>query len=496
VLAALDEIYAPSERSPPPAQDVRDQSFMDQFRLLANMEDGEDVWDGLIARPMDVDRWELVISPEEYLNRFKDSLADIQLVNRAPKRKLHTPYKRGPAFDKYLLMAEATHELWVDLRFKKPFFRALDDIMDTQPGTLEYQASEGKAHIPTSVFIDCLKAAGCHTIRLKSYDQKMPMTAPFLQNEPAQTDHRWAKHNEWDIGTTFVSPYIWLFASATGRRHGITHFPTLVPGSCDYGSVNVDQCHRGRKFTVKIYPRLVHVIKSFNSHLQGSIPTTLSGVLGQVASAKRMIHSLSGKDAMGLGGFRIEVTVRGVSLREATKVVKRTGFLNPEYWLGLGDGPHTPKPISAKVVSRQAFLDNANWVFQQAESAKVFRGQGATKPSKLHIQALTEASMPWGGMGTSDLRQSHGVPMPGGIWWHPLPLLCLAAWPRSIRPMIRSGLSLSWLGQMLVEMAFRARVNPTTSVTATKSTTAGHSGSGAAWTAATTSYNGQPSSTG
>jgi hypothetical protein len=243
-------------------------------------------------------------------------------------------------------------------------------------------------------------------------------------------------------------------------------------------------------------PRLVHVIKSFNSHLQGSIPTTLSGVLGQVASAKCMIHSLSGKDAMGLGGFRIEVTVRAVSLREATKVVKRTGFLNPEYWLGLGDGPHAPKPISAKVVSRQAFLDNANWVFQPAESAKVFRGQGATKPSKLHIQALTEASMPWGGMGTSDLRQSHGVPMPGGIWWHPLPLLCLAAWPRSIRPMIRSGLSLSWLGQMLVEMAFRARVNPTTSVTATKSTTAGHSGSGAAWTAATTSYNGQPSSTG
>jgi hypothetical protein len=162
-------------------------------------------------------------------------------------------------------------------------------------------------------------------------------------------------------------------------------------------------------------PRLVHVIKSFNSHLQGSIPTTLSGVLGQVASAKCMIHSLSGKDAMGLGGFRIEVTVRAVSLREATKVVKRTGFLNPEYWLGLGDGPHAPKPISAKVVSRQAFLDNANWVFQPAESAKVFRGQGATKPSKLHIQALADIlnALGWNG----DLR-SPTKPWRPNAWWN------------------------------------------------------------------------------
>jgi hypothetical protein len=138
-------------------------------------------------------------------------------------------------------------------------------------------------------------------------------------------------------------------------------------------------------------------------------------VLGQVASAKRMIHSLSGKDAMGLGGFRIEVTVRAVSLREATKVVKRTGFLNPEYWLGLSDGRHAPKPISAKVVSRQAFLDNANWVFQQAESAKVFRGQGATKPSKLHIQALTDIlnALGWNG----DLRTPTKSWRPNA-WWN------------------------------------------------------------------------------
>ena len=301
---------------------------------------------------MDVDRWELVLSPEEYLNRFKDSLADIQLISRAPLRKLHTTYHRGPAFDRYLLLAEATHQLWVDLRYKEPFFEQLNRYHIAQPGTLDFQASLGNVHLPTTVFIHCLMAAGCDTIRLKAYGQKMPMTDDFLHTEPAQTDHRWAEHNEWDIGTSFASPYIWLFASATGRRHGITHFPMLVPGSCDYGTVNLRQSHRGRHFSVKIYPRLVHVIKSFNSHLQGGIPRTLRGVRNQVEAALRMIHSLTGRDGMGLGGFRIEVTVKAPSLREATRAVRRTGFLDPEYWLGLGEGPHARHPISAKVVEQ------------------------------------------------------------------------------------------------------------------------------------------------
>jgi hypothetical protein len=178
------------------------------------------------------------------------------------------------------------------------------------PVDSNFQASLGNVHLPTTVFIHCLIAAGCNTIRLKAYGQKMPMTEDFLHNEPAQTDHRWAEHNEWDIGTSFASPYIWLFASATGRRHGIKHFPMLVPGSCDYGTVNLRQSHRGRHFSIKIYPRLVHVIKSFNSHLQGGIPRTLRGVRNQLEAALRMIHSLTGRDGMGLGGFRIEVTVK------------------------------------------------------------------------------------------------------------------------------------------------------------------------------------------
>lgn len=51
VLAALEEEPFPWEHhngsSPPPGQDIRDQAFMDQFKMLADMDNGEDILAGL-----------------------------------------------------------------------------------------------------------------------------------------------------------------------------------------------------------------------------------------------------------------------------------------------------------------------------------------------------------------------------------------------------------------------------------------------------------------
>ncbi|RSH83632.1 hypothetical protein EHS25_005536 [Saitozyma podzolica] len=347
LLAVLEEepfhVNDPSGSSPPPGQDVRDQSFMDQFKLLMDLDLGDDILADLDLQPIDVDRG----VGHHYENHTQPITEDQPSIGTSCWRAQHISYSN-------------------------------------------FQASLGNVHLPTNVFIHCLIAAGCDTIRLKAYGQKMPMTDGFLHNEPAQTDHRWAEHNEWDIGTSFASPYIWLFASATGRRHGIKHFPMLVPGSCDYGTVNLRQSHRGRHFSIKIYPRLVHVIKSFNSHLQGGIPRTLRGARNQVEAALRMIHSLTGRDGMGLGGFRIEVTVKAPSLR-----------------------PHSRLPISAKLVEREAFLENANWVYQQAVVGNIFRGQAGDKPSKQQVQALTLNGLGWNGGISSPTRS-----LAAHAWWN------------------------------------------------------------------------------
>jgi len=78
----------------------------------------------------------------------------------------------------------------------------------------------------------------------------------------------------------------------------------------------IDQCQRHPLRTILLnqdLPRLVHVIKSFNSGLQGSVPRTFQGVRNQVDSALRMVHSLISKHPTALVGFRVEVTVRAKS---------------------------------------------------------------------------------------------------------------------------------------------------------------------------------------
>ena len=388
--------------------------FLPQFTILTDLSPTSKPLSNLTAQPMDVDRWEMVISPEEYLHRFKDTLATVQLICRAPHRKMHTTYHRGPAFDKWLLLGESNHQLWIDPRYKDAFFEELNIYQTAQPGQFPLQASLGNVLVPTSVFIHCLTHAGCDTLRLKAYGQKMPLVHKFLNTEPAEIGHRWAEHNEWDIGTSFTSPYIWLFASSTGRRHGVRHFPVMVPGSQDYGTVNLDVTHHSRHYTVKVYPRLVHLIKSFNSRLQASIPKTLNGVRIQVAAALRMIHSLTGRSEQAIGGFRIEVTVKARTLEAATELVKATGFLSLSHWLHVGAGPFSRTQLTAKLVTRSGFLDNANWVYQQANTANVFAGRGEDKPTAVQYQALTDIL---NGLGwNSGLRQAT-MSLTADAWW-------------------------------------------------------------------------------
>ena len=411
----IDPLDAISDHTRP----VVDLPYLDQFTILTDLTEHSPAYSSLAARDIDVDRWEVSISPEEYLRRFQDQLELVQIVGRAPTRRLTTPFHRGPAFDRWLLLGKANHQMWVSMGYKKPFFQAMYRYQELYPGRFQNQASLGNVMVSTAVFIHCLTAeTDCDTIRLKAYGQKMPLVGPFYRSEPAQEDHRWAQYNMWDIGTTFASTYIWLFASSTGRQRGLKQFRMLVPGSLDYGSVNIRLKHNNRKFSIKIYPKLVHVMKAIDSRLQASVPRTLQGVRDQVAKGLRMLHALTAKNDMELGGFRIEVSVTAPTLARAKQLVEATPFLSPAFWLGIGDGIHSPTPITAKLVTRAGLLANANFVREQANNAGMFEGRGSNKPLKTQIRALTDVlnSLGW----NSGLRKSTKS-MADDAWWTELP---------------------------------------------------------------------------
>jgi len=63
----------------------------------------------------------------------------------------------------------------------------------------------------------------------------------------------------------------------------------------------------------------------------------------QVNAALSVLLDITTKENKSLGGFRIEVTVKAPTLQAAVRIVNNTNFLDPNYWLGLGDGPHTAR---------------------------------------------------------------------------------------------------------------------------------------------------------
>jgi len=73
-----------------------------------------------------------------------------------------------------------------------------------------------------------------------------------------------------------------------------------------------------------------------------------------------MLHHLNGKTASELGGFRIEVSVKAVSLAQAVGNVQGTPYLDPEYWLGMGQGPFSPIILTGRLVSRNDLFANAH----------------------------------------------------------------------------------------------------------------------------------------
>lgn len=48
-------------------------------------------------------------------------VATIQLVNRVYSCKSHTTYYRRPGFDRWLLLAEANHRIWVKIKIQAEF---------------------------------------------------------------------------------------------------------------------------------------------------------------------------------------------------------------------------------------------------------------------------------------------------------------------------------------------------------------------------------------
>jgi hypothetical protein len=196
---------------------------------------------------------------------FKDTLATVQLISRAPLSRLHNTFHRLPGFDRWLLLAQANHQLWVDARFKDPFFAQLDQYQITQPGQHPLQASQGNVHLSTSVFIRRLREAGYSAQGILFGSRHMVRRHQLMGELDAKNLPNSTVDGQF-IMSGLLAAALGLHTFGCLQGQMMLH-PMLEPGSGNYGTVNIKTTHRDRHFKIKVYARLVHVIKSFNNRL-------------------------------------------------------------------------------------------------------------------------------------------------------------------------------------------------------------------------------------
>ena len=76
------------------------------------------------------------------------------------------------------------------------------------------------------------------------------------------------------------------------------------------------------------------------------------------------------------------------SVRDTHRLLKATSFLDSIHWLRFENGPHATRGLTAKLVSKEGLLANANWAHDQAAQANISCGAASDKPTQEQIQAI------------------------------------------------------------------------------------------------------------
>ncbi|KJD99472.1 hypothetical protein I311_06961 [Cryptococcus gattii NT-10] len=137
---------------------------------------------------------------------------------------------------------------------------------------------------------------------------------------------------------------------------GMQVYPMVIPRSMDFGSVKVVLTYDGKEYAIKIYPRLVHVIKSFNGNLHPHDPNITQTLKERRSTLGAMIDNLRNLDPAELGGFRLEISLNARSLSEAQENTRNLPFLDIKNWLNPIHDQMKPFKLEAMVISKEDLL--------------------------------------------------------------------------------------------------------------------------------------------
>ncbi|OXG10554.1 hypothetical protein C366_06658 [Cryptococcus neoformans Tu401-1] len=374
-----------SSSPPSTASEIPDPPVVDRRRIEAVLMD-------CAAQEIDVDSWNITMSPPHYCQTFCTTLSIAKIGSH-----IYSQVKDDDLYANWVLIGDAGCRLLIAPEYKRRLIRAIRHKRPIHPSKTNWKLTDAPFTMSCFELMELLTVIGCRAIRIQLYGQKLRLHPRYFPQAPEEPVHYLAATNQWDIGVTYRSNKIFLFSPAQSIS-GMDVYPMLIPMSKDFGSINVKLIARGKECRVKIYPRLVHVLKSIRGQLQKYDPKTLSGLIKQLTAAEQLLKEVTPIDDEECGGLRIELSVSTCTLAEARTFAIESQLLDPETWL-LEGGPGYVQPykLNLKLVTKTELLTNANRLVRVAVDQRLLMGDGnrRSKEWEKRIVADVFAAVGW-----------------------------------------------------------------------------------------------------
>ncbi|PWY99573.1 hypothetical protein BCV70DRAFT_162355, partial [Testicularia cyperi] len=223
----------------------------------------------------------------------------------------------------------------------------------------------GNQVITVGKLIQALEAIGCQTIRFQAYGMKEPLDG---YSDLGNVDHPMADLNTFDLGKMYPDPSIILVKPRHLQPAGITTYPMLLPLGTDYGTVQMRVNYNASKlYSVKAYPRLVHLIKAHAGNQVLWAPKTVQNAKARQKALYKQLEFMKQSSRSMMGGLRLEVTVQAKTLRLAVQEIGNTPLLSLNAYRNPQSEVMRPYQLRTLCVSKSDYIDNLVFMLSRAE---------------------------------------------------------------------------------------------------------------------------------
>lgn len=276
--------------------------------------------------------------------------------------------------DSWLVLIHKSHKPQI----LKAWYRIMKSVVAISQNPQLFFA-KGNLRISSLDLVRILELAGVESCRLYSYGSKSTVESmKFLDDlQPLREGSELGRLNTYDVGTITPLTTIALLKSVPGRFCCVKEIYPVLTGlaPAEVGSINIQVAD----VKIKVYPRLIHFIKSWASL---EIPGTYKTLKSRILACKHILRevlAIGNANPYWIGGYRCEITVSCASLAAALRFAEP---LIPEIFDDYG--------IEVVHFTIDQYIENFCDVLALADELNIFDGENQVKISSVKKAIISD----------------------------------------------------------------------------------------------------------